>query len=288
VVPLEDPRERPPRAPLDRVRRALEDDLPAPALEALPEGWRRLGDVVLLDLPDALAGRARTVAAAYGQALDAQAVVGDGPGIAGPQRRPEGRRLLWGDGTETVHREDGLAYHLDPTEVMFSPGNESERRRMGQVEAQGEVVADLFAGIGYFTVPLAARAGARDVVAVDWNPDAVRYLDRNAAANGVADRVHPVRADSRRLGGEGWAHRAVLGLLPDPSGALPAVTEVLREGGVLHYHRTVDRAEAPTPAVDEVREAADAAGAEASLVGTRTVKSTGPGSVHVVVDARVG
>lgn len=287
VVPLADPDPRPPRTPLGEVRAALEGALPDAALEALPEGWRLLGDVVLLDVPEVLQPHAGEVAAAYGRALEAQAVVSAGPGIAGPRRTPEGRELLWGDGAETVHREDGLAYHLDPTEVMFSAGNRSERRRMGEAEAGGEVVADLFAGLGYFAVPLARRAGARRVVAVDWNPQALSYLRRNAAANGVADRVEPVLADSRTLGGPSWADRAVLGTLPDPSAALPAAAEVLRPGGTLHYHRTVEREEAPSPAPAEVRGAAAAAGLEAKLEATRAVKSVGPAAVHVVVDARV-
>jgi tRNA G37 N-methylase Trm5 len=40
---------------------------------------------------------------------------------------------------------------------MFSRGNVNERRRMGQMKATGETALDLYAGIGYFTVPLLAQ-----------------------------------------------------------------------------------------------------------------------------------
>lgn len=287
LVTLEDPAPRPPRDPKERLREALEDRLPEDALDRLPASWRRLGEVVLVDLDPALEPHRDAVAGALGRVLDAEAVVAEGRGIEGRLRLPQGRRLLWGETAETVHREDGLAFHLDPTEVMFSAGNEPERRRMGEAEAAGETVADLFAGIGYFSIPLAARAGAEAVVACDVNPVALGYLSRNAEANGVASRVHPVRADSRTLGGPAWADRAVLGYLPDPSDALPAALRVLRPDGVLHYHRTVPREDGPAPAAREVREAADAAGRDARVQSTRTVKSTGPASAHVVVDARV-
>lgn len=287
IVELPQPEPRPPRDPRERLRRALQDRLPGEALDHLPRGWRRLGDVVLVDLDPGLEPHRRPVARALGEVLGARAVVAEGQGVAGRRRRPRGRTLLWGDDAGTVHREDGLAYHLDPTEVMFSPGNESERARMGEVDAGGEVVADLFAGIGYFTIPLAARAGAEAVVGFDVNPTALAYLSRNADANDVAHRVHPVRADSRTLAGAPWADRVVLGYLPDPSDAFPAALSVLRPGGTLHHHRTVPRDAAPEPAVREVREAAGDRDREASVSATRTVKSVGPGSVHVVVDARI-
>jgi hypothetical protein len=36
---------------------------------------------------------------------------------------------------------------------MFSPGNISEKLRVASFDCEGETVVDLFAGIGYFTLP---------------------------------------------------------------------------------------------------------------------------------------
>jgi tRNA wybutosine-synthesizing protein 3 len=40
---------------------------------------------------------------------------------------------------------------------MFSWGNLSEKLRMGNLECKDEVIVDLFAGIGYFTLPFLVR-----------------------------------------------------------------------------------------------------------------------------------
>ena len=47
---------------------------------------------------------------------------------------------------------------------------------------------DLYAGIGYFTVPYLKHARALRLIACEWNPHAVEALRRNLSDNGVADR----------------------------------------------------------------------------------------------------
>jgi hypothetical protein len=54
-----------------------------------------------------------------------------------------------GDGWVKVS-QNGLVYSFDVTRVMFSRGNVNERRRMGTLNARGETVLDLYAGIGCF------------------------------------------------------------------------------------------------------------------------------------------
>lgn len=68
-------------------------------------------------------------------------------------------QLLKGDSGWVRHLEGGVVYSLDVTRCMFSSGNVTERTRMGKLAASGETVVDLFAGIGYYTLPLLVRAG---------------------------------------------------------------------------------------------------------------------------------
>jgi tRNA wybutosine-synthesizing protein 2 len=59
---------------------------------------------------------------------------------------------------------------------MFCAGNASERHRVARFRCDGEVVVDLYAGIGYFTLPYLVHAGAQLVHACEWNPDSVVAL----------------------------------------------------------------------------------------------------------------
>lgn len=139
-------------------------------------------------------------------------------------------------------RENGLWYNFDITRVMFSSGNVTEKARMGRMPARGQIVVDLYCGIGYFTIPLLKHAGALHVHACDWNPDAIEAIRRNLADNGVADRctVHP--GDNRRVAGplRDTADRVMLGLIPTAEAGFPVAASVLKPaGGVMHVHGNV-------------------------------------------------
>ena len=83
---------------------------------------------------------------------------------------------ITGNGTVTTHREYGFSSHLDLNTSFFNPRLAQEQRRVtGQVRA-GESVLVPFCGVGSFVIPAAARDAS--VVAIEQNPDACRFLQR--------------------------------------------------------------------------------------------------------------
>lgn len=277
---------RPP-PPAARVRGLLAGQLPAEALAALPESWLRLGRVLVLPLPRELDTWAGTVARAYAEVLGCQAVVREAGPIQGELREPA-RELLWGQGTETVHTEGGVRFALDAARVMWSAGNVNERQRIPRLVEPGEVVVDLFAGIGYFSVPIAARAEPARVVACELNPLAFCYLQRNVALNHVGSLVDPRLGDCREAAPRGIADRVLMGYTVDTQRFLPTALAALKpEGGVVHYHEACPGHLWQERPWRRAREAAERAGRAATLQGQRIVKNYAPGMVHVVVDAEV-
>jgi len=196
------------------------------------------------------------------------------PAIEGVCRTPRAR-LVWGTGGEVVHREAGYTYLLDPAEVMFSPGNREEKVRLARLVRRSEReerVLDMFAGIGYFTIPLAG-AGAM-VHAVEINPAAYRFLLRNIAINGLEARVRPVLGDCREHL-EGLYDRVVMGHF-DAVEMLPAVFPHVEPGSVIHVHSIGDSAA-------RIRESVTEAGLNAAVT-MRRVKKYAPGRWHIVQD----
>ncbi|MDX1745639.1 MAG: class I SAM-dependent methyltransferase family protein, partial [Halobacteriales archaeon] len=184
--------------------------------------------------------------------------------------------------TETVHNEHGVAYALDLAKVMFSPGNQAERVRMGRVVSPGERVFDMFAGIGYFALPMAV-AGAR-VTAAEINPTAFTYLLENRERNDVVDRISASLTDCRTL--RPTVDRVVMGHYDAPD-YLDAAVRALRPGGVLHCHAAVrlDHRDAP---LDRLEQVTETTGRSLESTTIRTVKTTGQRWEHVVLDATVG
>jgi tRNA wybutosine-synthesizing protein 2 len=120
------PRERL-RTPWERVARdAREAGWTAEEVEALPDRWERLGRLVVLRVPEELAVREVEMASIYARVLRVEAVLAEEGAVTGVERRPT-VRLLWGEGTVTVHREHGVEYEFDAARQMFSKGNVGER-----------------------------------------------------------------------------------------------------------------------------------------------------------------
>ncbi|ADB59103.1 protein of unknown function Met10 [Haloterrigena turkmenica DSM 5511] len=284
-------------------------------LEAVPGSWAVIGSVILVTVPEGCPDGGE-----LGEALleihgEADSVLADegiaNDGTAGTHREPRTRLIAGERDTETIHTEHGTRYGLDPAKVMFSPGNQAERARMGELGSTDERVFDMFAGIGYFTLPM-ARAGAR-VTATEINPTAFRYLLENAMLNDVGDRVDAYMTDCRELAGELEADRVVMGYYGsggsggetdefdgEASGAddgdgtrtdeahefLPAALEALSPGGVVHYHEATPESRLWDRPLERLAAAGEAAGREFEVLEKRRVKSHSAGVAHVVVDAR--
>lgn len=239
-----------------------------------PSSWAIIGTVLLARFEDC--PREQAIGEAMLELHRGVDTILAREGIAGAHREPSVRVVAGEGDTETIHREHGTAYAMDLSVVMFSPGNKAERVRMGEVVTRDEQVFDMFAGIGYFTLPM-AHAGA-EVTATERNPAAFRYLLENAELNEVSDHIHAYRADCRAV--DSQADRVVMGYY-DAADYLDAGIAALRSGGTIHLH---DVAPIDDPYADAIG-AIEAADGRCTIDNRRVIKSHSPGMAHVVIDA---
>lgn len=263
----------------------LKCELTAEELAALPRGWQIIGEVALVHIPDILQPKKALVAEGLLKLYPRCKTVLETRRIMGEYREPVVEKLA-GDGTETLHKENYVVYKLDVAKVMFSQGNFYERRRMGTV-GKGEKVVDMFAGIGYFTLPMAVHARPAKVLSIELNPVSYGYLCDNIRLNHVEDVVEPVLGDCRDKAPAGWADRAIMGYVGTTQEFLPWGIRALKPGGILHYHETTpDKLVFDRP-VNNIKEAAAQQGRSAGILNTFKVKKYSPGVWHVVVDALI-
>lgn len=265
----------------------LQGQIPDELLSLLPSGWQFIGPVILVRLDERLYPYRHEVARALRRINPRCETVLLDRGIEGEYREPNVEVLL-GDTTEVVHREHGCQFKLDVVRVMWSKGNLDERARMSQV-GETERVLDMFAGVGYFTIPMAVHSTPRIIKAVEWNPLAYHYLRENIRLNHVEDRVEAIHGDCAKIAPSGWADRILMGLVGtnDTHEYLDVAVGALREEGVIHYHETVPEHLINTRPPRRVREAANAGGYECRVLGVQRVKKYAPGVWHVVVDAHL-
>jgi len=264
----------------------------------VPTKWDKFGDLVLLP-PDAYTAspwRAvdppmlwATVAAAIG----AKRVARKAEIHPGPKRKSQVVLLYPAEGDGWVtHTEGGTKYTWDVTQSMFCRGNVNERQRLPGLIQQGEVVVDLYAGIGYFTVPVLRTHRVHHLYACEWNPPSVVALRRNLENNGVQDRCTVLPGDNQasRPHIENKADRVLLGLLPSSETGWGLGVDCLKpRGGWLHVHENLPEGEEEAKAAAIVGAIADYAARHGkqwrvSLARIVHVKTYAPHVAHVVLD----
>ncbi len=264
-------------------RRTLEDVVD---VEDPPSGWSTVGDVALVQLEEFALEDRQEIARGVMELEGVDSVL-DYRGIQGETRDPDIEEVYGDPETETTHREHGVRYRLDPSEIMFSAGNQGERRRVQETVETGERVIDMFAGVGYWTLP-AAVAGA-GVTAVELNPLAAGYLREGVALNDVEDRVTVHQGDCRDvvpgLDVTGF-DRVFMGYFEARERSyLEAAFTAVEDGTLLHLHDA-----AAETVVDRAVEAAETVAQEHGFavdVETRRIKSYSEGVQHVVHDVEL-
>jgi len=249
-----------------------------------PTKWERFEDVVVLRLSEAAREYRAAIGSAFAETLDAQTVVEDVSGIHGVLRTPQ-VQVLWGRGMEVIHREGGVRYMFDVAKIMFSSGNLPERTSIASKVRDGDVVVDLFAGIGYFTLPIALHARPDRVYACELNPVAFHYLRENLRLNRVAN-VIPLAGDCRDTAPRGVADVVLMGHF-SARDYLDVAFDVLRGAGLLIYHELCAKEQFPQVPLAHLTDAAQARWYDVESAHSRILKSYAPGIVHSVLDVRV-
>lgn len=276
-------------APAERMRRRVAAERGASVAAQLPLGYERLGRVLVLRLPEAVRSHFGAIGEIWRDELGVGTVLRRAGGTEGELRIPRLERIAGEDPTTEVV-EWGVRFRFDAQRILFARGNRTERHRAGTVTRPGDQVADLFAGIGYFTLPAAVTGRAARVWAVEKNPESFRYLCENVRRNHVEDRVECVRGDNREVDLPGPSFdRVFLGYLPSSVPWVPRAVQLLRPtGGTLHVHLVVGHRDGLRAAEAEVGRVVERSGATARASIGRRVKAFGPGRDHVVVDVEVG
>jgi len=180
--------------------------------------------------------------------------------------------VLYGTTGDVIHRESGISFCIDPAKVMFSQGNRTEKMRIASLVREGERVADLYAGIGYFTLPVARAGGI--VHAMEINPVAFEYLQKNIGLNQLSSRITADCGDCRDLI-SGEYDRIIMGHFDSVTALSHALSHV-HPGSVLHVHSSGRQ----PPDITGQLKTSDF---EAEI-STRAVKKTSPHCWHYVQD----
>jgi tRNA wybutosine-synthesizing protein 2 len=275
--------------PWKKIRKTLSKNIPAEYIDILPDKWEKIGDVLIIKLPVELKKYQENVAKEYANILRCKSVLNNTAGIEGIYREPKVEHIYGPKNTETIHKENGIKYKLDPQKIMFSSGNMDERMRMATISNKDEIVVDLFAGIGYFTLPIAVHSKPKKIFACEINPTAYNYLCENIVLNNVSSIVEPLEGDNKKVAPENVADRIIMGFFGGIKRFLPiAIKCLIDEKGIIHYHDKFLDKSVPDKPLKILEAVVEKNHRRLELIDYKNVKSYAPGISHFVFDIRIG
>jgi tRNA (guanine37-N1)-methyltransferase len=277
------------------LKTVLADKLEPEQLTQIYKTYDIVGDIAVIRVPEPLRHHSKLIAEAIMSThREVKAVWRQSSSVSGDFRLRSLEFLLGEKTTETRYKEHGCVYKIDLRKAYFSPRLSYERMRIAELIQPGEVVLNMFAGVGCYSISVAKHSEPLKVYSVDVNPSAVQYLHENIRLNRVADVVIPIQGDAKKVTEQELQNAADRVLMPLPERAYEyldyALLALKPAGGWIHYYgfEYANKNENPVKKVEtKVSEKMRRLCSNFQVEFGRIVRPIGPRWYQVVLDIHV-
>jgi len=274
------------------LKTVLADRLEPQQLKRIYKNYDIVGDIAIIRVPESQRHLSKLIAEAIMDThREVKAVWRQSGSVSGGYRLRGLEFLLGEKTTETLYREHGCVYKTDLRKAYFSPRLSYERLRVAKLIQPEEVVLNMFAGVGCYSISIAKHSQPLKVYSVDINPVAVQYLRENIRLNRVADVVVPIQGDAKRVTEQELQNVADRVLMPLPERAYEyldyAMLALKPAGGWIHYYgfEYANKNEDPVEKAEtKVSEKMRRLCKQFQVEFGRTVRPIGPRWYQVVLD----
>lgn len=273
------------------LKKALESILTNDEIKQLYGSFDIIGDIAVIKIPDALLDKKFIIAKAIIDNMKSiKTVLRQATPVFGDYRTRELEHILGEDKTITLYKEHGCVFQVDLAKVYFSPRLSTERIRIARSVKNGEIVVNMFAGIGTFSISIAKHQPNSMIYSIDINPDAYNLMLENIKLNKVSNRVIPLLGDARVIienSLKGVADRVLMPLPEKAIDYLDAALMALKPKGVIHYYTHVHASKDENPIEKAEREVKEKLKLNYELLEARIVREVGPRWSQLVLDLLV-
>jgi tRNA wybutosine-synthesizing protein 2 len=229
------------QTPFHRIQQYLSDQktIPENKIRLLPRGWKRVGEVGILELNPQLYPWKNEIGEVYLKFLPELKTIAHKIGTTTTiTRKPDFEILAGAPDTVTLHKELGCKFWIDALKLTFSSGNHAERHRMMNINQKREQVIDMFACVGNLSIPLAVHNPKTTLIGIEINPLAYKFLVKNIQENHIETQYQAILGDNRLITPKNWANRVLMGYFNiDTTQLSNALTSLQQDqGGIIHAH----------------------------------------------------
>lgn len=162
--------------------------------------------------------------------------------IQGQKRTRELKFLLGNKKFETIHREHGNQYILNPLDTFFSPRLSFERQRIASLVKENEIILNFFAGVGPFSIAIVKKQPNCLIHSIEINEKSYNYMRKNIELNRCENNIIAYCGDVFNIAPNKFLNSANRVLLPLPlesSRSLSLAFKCLEDGrGTIHWQIT--------------------------------------------------
>ena len=277
-----------------RLRKILSDFLPFDELVYVTNSYDIVGDIAILRLT----GRSRKHGQIIAKAITSihksvETVLAQTSPVRGDFRLRKLEYIAGENKTISVHKESECLFSINVEECYFSPRLLYERMRIAKQVEKDDVIVNMFAGVGCFSIIIAKHSNVEKVYSIDINPVAVQNIQENVRLNRMYGKVIPILGDAKDVIEKKLCHVADSVLMPLPRKAfeyLPGALLALKKaGGWIHYYdfEHAKKNENPIEKVKlKVAEKLGCLGVAFEIPFGRVIRTTGPNWHQIVLDIK--
>ena len=272
------------------LKKALESVLSLKESDELISAFDQIGNIIIVRIPDSLLSKKKIIGETLlNEVKIAKSVFYQASAVEGDFRTRNLEILAGEDNTETEYKEFGCKFTVDVQNAFFSPRLSTERERIANLIQNGEVMTNMFAGVGMFSI-MAAKKKKCIVYSLDINPIASRLCEKNIKSNKLAGKVISINGDASEIINKQLVDKSdrTLMLLPERSDEfLESAINTTKSGGTIHYYSHIHadkKSEAGRLSEEHYLQVTPV---QSEILGSKIVRAVGPRYYQTVVDVKI-
>ena len=181
------------------LKSLLKDVLDDEELEKVYSSFDMIGDIAIIKIPDSLLTKKNVIGEVILQSIkNLKTVLLQSSSVSGEYRLRGLEVIAGNEKYVTFYREYGCKFLVNVATSYFSPRLSTERLRISNLVSPGEIVVNMFAGVGTFSVLMAKKHQIK-VYNIDSNLDAYILSIVNSRINRLKERVFSIHGDSQKV-----------------------------------------------------------------------------------------
>jgi len=272
------------------LKKALENILTTNENVELISAFDQIGDIIIVRIPESLLSKKKIIGETLlNEVKIAKSVFYQTSAVEGDFRTRNLKILAGKDNTETEYKEFSCRFLVDVENAFFSPRLSTERERIANLIQDGEIMTNMFAGIGMFSI-MAAKKKKCTVYSIDINPIASKLCEKNIEMNKLAGKVISINGDASKIIEEQLTDKSdrTLMLLPERSDEfLDAAINTTKDGGIIHYYSHIHADKKSEAGKLSEEHYLQVTPVKSEILFSKIVRAVGPRYYQTVVDVKI-